>query len=118
MQVLITGSRNWKNFEAMFDALNALPKDTLLIHGAGRGADQMAETIARRLGFPKPKAYPARWKIYGRGAGPKRNQQMLEENPDISLILAFHEDLSRSKGTSDMVRRGEKKGIRVQIITG
>ena len=118
MEVLITGSRDWKNYEAMFDELKALPKDTLLIHGDCRGADKMAGLIAGQIGLPKPKSYPAQWKIYGRGAGPRRNRQMLDDNPDISLVLAFHEDMGRSKGTRDMVRRSEKKGIRTKIITG
>jgi len=118
MEILITGSRDWKNYEIMFEELNALPKDTLLIHGDCRGADKMADLIAGRIGLPKTRAYPANWKTYGKGAGPRRNQQMLDENPDISLVLAFHEDLGRSKGTRDMVRRSEKKGIRVRIITG
>ena len=84
---------------------------------SGEAALSKIFIISKILGFNHPKALIIVLR-YGRGAGPRRNRQMLDENPDISLVLAFHEDLGRSKGTRDMVRRSEKKGIRTKIITG
>lgn len=118
MQILISGSRNWKNYKAMYDVLKTLPKDTQIIHGGCRGADLMAGEIAKSLGFKESKVYPADWKKNGRGAGPKRNQLMLDENPEIVKVIAFHEDISKSKGTKDMIKRSRKAGKEVEIISG
>lgn len=41
---------------------------------------------------------------------------MLDEHK-IDLVVAFHNDLSRSKGTKDMLRQANKKGIRTEIYT-
>lgn len=118
MKILITGSRNWTNYKAMFNILKELPKNTQIIHGGCRGADTMAGNIAKKLGMPVPKVYSADWNKYGRGAGPKRNQLMLADNPDILKIIAFHEDIIKSKGTRDMINRGRIAGIEVINIAG
>jgi len=61
-------------------------------------------------------SFPADWKSYGKGAGPIRNQLMLDEGkPD--LVLAFHNDISSSRGTADMIRRAKKHGISYEIIS-
>jgi hypothetical protein len=39
---------------------------------------------------------------------------MLDLKPDI--VLAFHENLSESKGTKDMIKKAEKKGYEVRIF--
>lgn len=47
-------------------------------------------------------------------AGPIRNKQMLlEERPD--KVVAFHNDLSKSRGTADMLRQAEKRGIAFEV---
>jgi hypothetical protein len=44
---------------------------------------------------------------------------MLVDNPDISLVLAFHKNIEKSKGTKDMIKRARKnRWIVVEIITG
>ena len=116
MKVLITGSREWENIELIKKQLENLPPNSLIIHGACRGADFIAGSVAKELGL-KIKAYPAHWDLYGLAAGPKRNQQMLDEN-QIDLCLVFHFDLENSKGTKDMVARCKAKGIEVRIFTG
>ena len=60
--------------------------------------------------------YEADWKKYGKLAGPKRNQQMLDEGmPD--LVVAFHADIKNSKGTFDMVNRAEEKCLKVVVVS-
>jgi hypothetical protein len=55
--------------------------------------------------------YPADWGHYKQGAGPVRNQQMLDEGHP-TLVLAFHDSLQKdSKGTKDMVERADKAGV-------
>ena len=50
---------------------------------------------------------------YWKAAGPARNREMLKEKPDI--VLAFHNDIEKSKGTKDMVMAANKAGIIVCI---
>jgi len=118
MRVLICGDRNWKRMDIIERELKKLPADTLIIHGAARGADTLAKFVAERIGLKvinDGKGFPAKWKIYGRGAGPIRNQQMIDEGkPD--MVLAFHENINESRGTGDMVNRARGVGIKVEII--
>jgi hypothetical protein len=73
----------------------------------------MARLIARRLGFTTV-TYPANWFKFGKAAGPKRNQEMLnKERPDF--VLAFHNDIGNSRGTKDMVNRAHKARIPVHL---
>ena len=117
MKILVTGDREWTSLEkiasVLEDALTEFhiqPQDVILIHGAARGADSIAGLIGEELGMDV-RSYPAKWDKYGRAAGPIRNKEMLDDNPDIDLALAFHPDLSKSKGTRDMIGRLIKAGI-------
>lgn len=101
MNILITGSRDWTNAEVIKSQLVKLPSGSIVIHGACRGADLLAANIAKELGF-EVKSFPADWDTFGKSAGPIRNREMLCEEPD--LVLAFHDDLEKSKGTRDMVK--------------
>jgi len=114
IRILICGDRNWTDKKVMLEFLWKLSRDTLIIEGEGRGADRIARDLAILLGF-NILPFPADWKRYGKAAGPIRNQQMLDEGkPD--LVVAFHNNLSKSKGTKDMVNRAKKAGIPVQVI--
>lgn len=117
MKVLVCGDREWKDCNAIARELKKLPKGTVVVHGGCRGADTIAGVLAEKI--LKVAAVPvlAQWKTYGRAAGPIRNQQMLDENPDIDLVLAFHENLEISKGTADMIRRARFYEIPVKVFT-
>ena len=61
--------------------------------------------------------YPADWDRHGRQAGVIRNRQMITEgNPN--LVVAFHADIERSKGTKDMVTASTYNRIPTILITG
>lgn len=119
MNVVVCGDRNWKRTDIIERELRKLPADTLIIHGAARGADTLGKFVAERIGLKvinDGKGFPADWKRYGKAAGPIRNQQMIDEGkPD--LVLAFHENINESRGTKDMVARARGIGIKVIIIT-
>jgi hypothetical protein len=115
MTVLCCGDRNWWDWATTFAALQRLGSGTTVVEGEARGADRMARTVAEQLGYAV-RPYPARWRQYGKAAGPIRNQLMLDSNPDIELVLAFHNFLPKSKGTADMVRRAREAGIPVRVI--
>ncbi len=115
MRVLVCGDREWTGYVAITKRLCLLDQsDTTIIHGACRGADKIAGIVAERLNMDA-EAYPAQWTKHGRAAGPIRNQQMLDTG--IDLVLAFHPDLDKSKGTADMIRRATEAGIEVEICT-
>lgn len=115
MRVLICGDRNWTDYAAILRELLRFPPGTTIIEGGCCGADRLAAEIARELGF-KVAEFHADWQRYGRAAGPIRNRRMLDEGrPD--LVLAFHADIKKSRGTADMVRQARRAGVPVRVIT-
>ena len=113
MRVLCCGDRNWNDADKIRERLRRLPAETVIVHGGANGADLLAGDIALSLGFTV-EGHPAEWSRYHRAAGPIRNQEMLDSG--VSLVLAFHADLKKSRGTADMVRRAKKAGIVVEVI--
>src|SRR5438132_3829810 len=100
MRVLVCGHRYWSKARVIKERVARLPAGTTVIHGASRGADTIAGKVAAELGFAV-EAFPAEWSTQGKAAGPIRNRKMLDTSPD--LVIAFHENLERSKGTKDCV---------------
>ena len=86
----------------------------MLIQGGARCADLMAAEIAREFGWPVVQI-DANWNFYHKAARPVRNGWMLALEPDI--CLAFHEDITNSKGTKDMMERARKAGVPVELIS-
>ena len=114
MKVLVSGSRYYRDYHKILSVVKSLDID-LLIAGGCRGADTLAVRAARQCGIMFIE-YPADWKRFGKSAGPIRNGHMLKmEKPD--LVLFFHEDLSCSKGTADMLSKVLKAGIPYKIFT-
>lgn len=120
MIVLICGSRNWKEEEALPEYrietyIKTLPPNAVIIHGEAPGADTIADRIGRERGHTV-RGFPANWDLYGDAAGAIRNQEMLDFGVD--QVTAFHEDIANSKGTKDMVARARKAWIPVQVFNG
>ena len=113
-RVLICGDRNWTNIESIRNAV-AQFKPTLIIEGEAKGADTLGRMVAEELNIPTMR-FPAEWGRYGKSAGPIRNQQMLDEGKP-TLVLAFHSDIEKSKGTKDMVARATKACIASIVFT-
>lgn len=110
--VLVCGSRDWRDGDAILERLSQLPRGTTIVHGGARGADQLAGTIALALGFGV-REYPAEWQLYGRKAGALRTVGMFDrEQPD--LVLAFWKDASR--GTAITVGEAHRRGIEVEVF--
>lgn len=121
MRVLVCGDRKWDDstiVAAMLDGFGYGPEGLVVgftvISGMARGADRFAADWGLANGCLL--AFPADWQKYGKGAGPIRNQQMLDEGkPD--LVIAFHDYIDESKGTRDMVLRAKEAGIPVYIVS-
>jgi len=116
-KILVCGDRNWtdsKTIEKYLIKAKEKGYDTV-IEGEARGADSIARDIALKLGM-KVRKFPAKWEEFGRSAGPIRNQQMLKEGqPDF--VLAFHEDISKSKGTKNMLEIAKKAGVPTKLVS-
>ena len=110
MKVLVCGGRNYEEREKAFfilDAMHGKKAIALIIEGGARGADTLARewAVSRNVPF---RTFHANWALYGRRAGPIRNQQMLDEaKPDV--VIAF----PGGDGTRDMVTRARNRGIKV-----
>jgi hypothetical protein len=98
--VLVCGGRTYSDTSTLFRVLDKL-RPALVIHGAAKGADNLAAIWAAARGVPV-EAYPitrADWDQYKLGAGPRRNVLMLERSrPD--KVIAF----PGGNGTAHMTR--------------
>lgn len=122
MIAIVCGSREWTDKEAVRKVLASFregPRDLdTVIHGAQRGADNIAGDVAEELGM-NVIPVEAEWKAYGSAAGPIRNDRMLQMllkaartwNQPVHCI-AFHHDPRLGVGTKDMVYKCRREGIR------
>lgn len=117
MRVLVCGDREWKNRELIRRQLESIHLGVgieAVIEGECVGADTIAREEAEKLGI-KVIPFTPKWRLYGIAAGPIRNKQMIDEGKP-ELVLAFHNDLSKSKGTKNMIEQAKKAGVKVQVI--
>jgi hypothetical protein len=116
-RILVTGSRDLTDKEIVWGALSGVLEtfiesmgpdewDITLIHGGAAGADTLAAEWAAEHAV-KTERYNPQWGLYGKAAGPLRNQQMVNTGADICVgFLA-----KGSRGTADCLKRAEKAGI-------
>lgn len=121
--MLVCGDRHWKDYDFILRWIEQLVRNheevhhilsdypdgfepLMIIEGEADGADKLARRAGEQLGIVVQK-FPADWKKYGRAAGPRRNQQMLDEGkPDF--VMVFHDDIEHSRGSKDMIERAKK----------
>lgn len=127
MRVLITGSRDWADAQAVQDALYDLAADQLtIVHGAcPTGADYHAQVWAIGKPWVTVERHPANWKRWGPKAGPERNVHMVGLGAD--LCLAFigpctsprcrRTDEHPSHGASGCADLAQAAGIPVRRFT-
>lgn len=142
MKILICGDRNYDNQALVWTVLDgfylnhnvgfgvAHRDPFFIIEGGAKGADRLAKNWVYDSPLHSSPDYnnhgasearivhlqfPANWNEYGRAAGPMRNFQMLNEGkPDI--VLAFHDNIEKSKGTKHMVSVAKERGIPTYVI--
>ncbi len=127
MIVLVTGGRDYVG-DGLVAELERVDHETpigLLVVGDARGAD----TIAYRwglskqeedsLGLPRVVRHVADWNTWGLGAGPIRNQEMvdtvLSERGADEVVLCLAAPGGR--GTADCVRRALLADFEVRRVT-
>lgn len=109
MKVIVCGGRSFVNYDALeryLDTLHALHRFTLVMHGAARGADSLADHWAKSRHIDV-KRFHADWKLHRKAAGVIRNQEMLDEGP--AMVIAF----PGGKGTANMKMLASKAGVPV-----
>ena len=95
MRILFTGSRHWNNAAPVAAIINSLPDHAIVIHGAARGLDSLAGSLAEQRGLTV-EAHPADWSLHGRAAGPIRNAYIwsltheASTSPFSFMILGSH----------------------------
>lgn len=109
--ILVTGSRNFSqdargylNFLTQALPQYFIPSDIsqnisvapTLIHGGARGADTAFGQAAAERGWTV-QSYPADWSKYGRAAGPLRNTDLVNQDPDLAIVVLAKD----SVGTKD-----------------
>jgi len=110
MKVLVTGSRDWPDPQAVDRILTELAPDLVLHGGCPTGADAHAEAWCLANGVEQD-VHPADWGTHGRRAAFLRNQAMVDEGPD--LVVAFC--LNGSKGTEMTIKLARAANLPVRI---
>jgi hypothetical protein len=118
--ILVCGDRYWNNLKEISTFLSGLmleykPSEITIVEGGCRGADELSGIVAKTLGYNLI-VCPADWVKYGKVAGPKRNQEMLN-NHKPSMVVAFHNDYEHSKGTKDMCERAKFANIYTVLVS-
>jgi hypothetical protein len=108
--VVITGGRDFKDRQFVWDTMDAqaviLGIEQVVNGRAPTGVDQFVHEWCKERGVPE-RPYPADWDTHEQAAGPIRNQEMIDSEPEIERCLVF----PGHTGTTDMARRCRKAGI-------
>jgi hypothetical protein len=110
MRILICGDREFRDAKRIYAYLTMIPTTDTIIQGDARGADTITWVCCELLGLPW-ESFPADWEKYGKAAGPIRNKEMLDSKPD--LVVYFHNNITRSKGTLNMINMARQAGVKV-----
>jgi hypothetical protein len=125
-RLLVTGSRDWTDARIVGEALEAglavlqvrvaQAGRCTLVHGAGRGLDELAGEQATRMGMTL-EPHPADWSRLGRRAGPVRNQEMVAAGADLCIGFPLGRLGSGvSRGTWGTVAAARAAGIPTLVV--
>jgi hypothetical protein len=129
--ILVTGDRNWSHPDRLAQVLDQTAAEAggrvrLLVGDCPTGADRHAARWASQHGVPV-QVFRARWEQMAaegrprRAAGPLRNRAMLDALDRAEgerLVVAFHHDLGRSRGTRQCVAAARHRGYPVTLVDG
>lgn len=110
-KVIITGGRDFEDFNTVKKVLDCLPKIELIIQGGAKGADLCAKNYAHYRGV-RSLTYLADWNQYGKSAGPLRNSKMLNDHKD-ALVVSF----PGGRGTKHCTEEATKLGLPVLVVS-
>lgn len=116
MKILICGSRIFNDYKELSAKLDEIVKDKTditIIQGGAVGADSLAERYASERKIPCI-CVRAKWEIYGRSAGYRRNIEMLNMLDKNDLVIAFM--INSSKGTAHTINNAKQLGIKTIVF--
>ena len=117
MKAIVCGSRDYNDQDAVLQVLTTQFKhdpDLVIAHGGAKGADSIADSVARTLGIPIMR-FQANWQRDGKAAGPIRNKTMFHVfQPDY--VLAFSGHFETSRGTRHMAAYALSRNCQVTLI--
>ncbi len=114
-KVIICGSRTFSDYEALKAFCDrvlvnkAKTHKVVIVSGTARGADTLGERYAKEKGYACLR-FPADWNRYGRSAGMRRNEQMLQE---ADAAIAFSKN--GSSGTENMIQITKAAGKKCAV---
>jgi hypothetical protein len=128
--ILVSGDRRWTHPDRLAQVLDQAVAEAdgpvrLLVGDCPTGADRHAARWARQRGVAF-EVFRARWAQMAaegrprRAAGPLRNLAMLDaldQADGARLVVAFHDDLARSRGTRHLVRAARARAYPVTLVT-
>ncbi|MGH3826912.1 MAG: DUF2493 domain-containing protein [Pseudonocardiaceae bacterium] len=117
VRILVTGSRTWDDKDTIDSAITGYlrsiststegdPPCPVVVHGGARGADQLADRVARERGWT-PECHRADWDRYGRSAGYRRNAVMVTLGANVCLAF-IHQ---HSPGATHAAELAQRAGI-------
>jgi hypothetical protein len=124
MRLLVCGGRDFNDRHLLFNTLDAAVRyggASEIICGYDpddpryQGADQLAYEWAKEADFPC-RTFPARWREFGRRAGPIRNSEMAAQKPDECAAFP-RANGEWGNGTLDMIGKAARVGAKVRRIT-
>ncbi len=109
MHVAIVGYRDWHDYELFEQIVKDWESEhghiSVIISGGATGVDTMAERYAHEHNRPT-NIFNADWFMHGKGAGPIRNQKIVDASDAVIAFLG-----EKSKGTKNCIKLSRKKPI-------
>ena len=111
MKLAVIGSRSFDNFELLNKEIISLNTEIIqIISGGAQGADSLAEKWSIQNNVKITVIKPD-WLKYGKGAGIKRNEEIIK---NCDFCIAFWD--GKSKGTTSSIKFCKKYSIPHKIV--
>lgn len=119
--LIIAGSRDFNDFDAMKKrvtefinhlAMRQAGRKVVIVCGMARGADLLGQRYAVN-NFLEVLEMPANWDKHGRGAGYRRNEEMVK----VADAAIYFWD-GQSRGTAHCMEHAKNKGIPYAVVVG
>jgi len=123
-RVIVTGSREFDDYTTVCLELGGVLKHLMatadplprivVVHGAAKGADTLADKAARAFGMDV-EPHPADWETHGKRAGFIRNAEMVALGAD--QVIALYKQGAGNRGTDHCAKLAERAKIPVRRVT-
>jgi hypothetical protein len=111
MRTIIAGSREVYDSAITEKAIRDSGFDvTTVLCGTCRGPDTHGEQWAKRNNVPV-EYYPADWNTFGKSAGPRRNQQMVDKAEALIVVM-----VPWSRGARGCLAMAKAAGLKTFVV--